>query len=143
MRPAARWSPNWGSRTASGSWGSRAGSDRWPGSAPPPTSWIVAAAEAKRPILLVPFAFVSEHSETLVELDIEYRKLATEQGAGIYSRVPAVGTHPDFVAGLAAAWLRHEKWAPALHRIGSRGSSAAKRAVPDTRRQIRMKTRDA
>jgi protoporphyrin/coproporphyrin ferrochelatase len=78
---------------------SRVGPLEWVG--PSTDELIVAAAEAKRPILLVPVAFVSEHSETLVELDIEYRKLATEHGAGVYIRVPVVGTHPAFIAGLA------------------------------------------
>jgi ferrochelatase len=44
---------------------------------------------------------VSEHSETLVELDIEYRHLADETGAAAYVRAPAVGTHPAFIGGLA------------------------------------------
>ena len=56
---------------------------------------------AKRPIVVVPIAFVSEHSETLVELDIEYRKLADESGAPCYLRVPTVGADEAFIAGLA------------------------------------------
>jgi ferrochelatase len=44
---------------------------------------------------------VSEHSETLVELDIEYRHLAERNGVPGYWRVPTVGHHPDFIAGLA------------------------------------------
>ena len=68
---------------------------------PPTDGLIVAAAEEKRPILLVPVAFVSEHSETLVELDIDYRKLAEAHGGEVYIRVPTVGTHPAFIAGLA------------------------------------------
>jgi len=59
------------------------------------------AAHAKRPIVVVPIAFVSEHSETLVELDIEYRKLADESGAPCYLRVPTVGAEEGFIAGLA------------------------------------------
>jgi ferrochelatase len=59
------------------------------------------AAVAKRPIVLVPIAFVSEHSETLVELDIEYRKLADESGAPCYTQVPTVGADEAFIAGLA------------------------------------------
>jgi len=59
-----------------------------------------AAAEGKS-ILLVPIAFVSEHSETLVELDIEYRHLAEAHGARGYFRVPTVSTAPEFIAGLA------------------------------------------
>jgi ferrochelatase len=49
----------------------------------------------------VPVAFVSEHSETLVELDIEYSKLAREEGVPDYIRAPTVQSHPSFIAGLA------------------------------------------
>ncbi|WP_374440032.1 ferrochelatase [Stella sp.] len=52
-------------------------------------------------IVVVPIAFVSEHSETLVELDIEYRELADEAGVRTYVRVPTVGVRAAFVAGLA------------------------------------------
>lgn len=54
------------------------------------------------PVVVVPIAFVSEHSETLVELDIEYRHLAQQAGVPAYERVPAVATTPEFIAGLAA-----------------------------------------
>jgi len=62
---------------------------------------IRTAARAKRPIVVVPVAFVSEHSETLVELDMDYRELAEREGAPAYVRAPTVGTDPDFIAGLA------------------------------------------
>ena len=62
---------------------------------------ILQAAKDKRALVVYPIAFVSEHSETLVELDIEYRHLADANGAAAYVRVPAVGTHPAFVGGLA------------------------------------------
>jgi ferrochelatase len=52
--------------------------------------------------VVVPVAFVSEHSETLVELDIEYRDLALKNGASTYVRTPTVGTCDGFVEGLAA-----------------------------------------
>ncbi len=52
------------------------------------------------PVVVVPIAFVSEHSETLVELDIEYRSRALEAGVPSYVRVPAVGTDPAFIGGL-------------------------------------------
>lgn len=52
-------------------------------------------------VVIAPLAFVSEHSETLVELDIEYRKLAEECAVPDYRRAATVGTHPDFIAGLA------------------------------------------
>jgi protoporphyrin/coproporphyrin ferrochelatase len=50
----------------------------------------------------VPVAFVSEHSETLVELDIEYAKLAAESGVPDYIRVSTVRTHPAFIGALAS-----------------------------------------
>ena len=52
-------------------------------------------------VVVVPIAFVSEHSETLVELDIEYRELAEHGGVPAYHRVPAPGTHQAFIGGLA------------------------------------------
>jgi len=68
------------------------------------------AARARRPIVVVPIAFVSEHSETLVELDIEYRKLANESGAPCYLRVPTVGVDGAFIAGLAdLVRVRHRR----------------------------------
>lgn len=52
-------------------------------------------------LVVVPIAFVSEHSETLVELDMDYGELARKSGVPAYIRVPTVGTHPAFIAGLA------------------------------------------
>ena len=51
--------------------------------------------------MVVPIAFVSEHSETLVELDIEYREVADHAGVPAYHRVPTVGTAPAFISALA------------------------------------------
>jgi ferrochelatase len=61
---------------------------------------IIEAAKSKLPVVIVPIAFVSEHSETLVELDIEYKELALEHGLSAYFRVPTVTTHPKFIQGL-------------------------------------------
>lgn len=55
--------------------------------------------------VIVPIAFVSEHSETLVELDIEYKELAHENNALGYLRVPTVRTHKAFISGLAELCL--------------------------------------
>ena len=52
-------------------------------------------------VVMVPVAFVSEHSETLVELDIEYAETAREAGVAAYVRVPTVGTAREFVDALA------------------------------------------
>ena len=79
-----------------------------------PLKWIGPATDAEIAqagqdgvgLVIVPLAFVSEHSETLVELDIEYRELAHEKGVPFYARVPAVCTHPSFIAGLGAAVMR-------------------------------------
>jgi len=53
-------------------------------------------------IMVVPVAFVSEHSETLVELDIEFKHLATRVGVPTYLRASTVGTNTSFIAALAA-----------------------------------------
>ncbi len=52
-------------------------------------------------IVVAPISFVSEHSETLVELDRDYRRLAEACGVPAYYRVPTVGTDPRFIAALA------------------------------------------
>lgn len=52
------------------------------------------------PVIVVPIAFVSEHSETLVELDIKYRDIAHELNVPAYRRVPALGCQEDFIDGL-------------------------------------------
>ncbi len=59
----------------------------------------IVAREGKT-IIVVPIAFVSEHVETLVELDIEYGKIATDLGAR-YIRVPALGVTKAFIEDLA------------------------------------------
>ncbi len=78
---------------------SRVGPLEWIG--PATDSEIEKAAAEGRPIVVVPIAFVSEHSETLVELDIEYRELAEKHGAPAYLRVATVGTEGAFIDGLA------------------------------------------
>ncbi len=52
-------------------------------------------------LLVAPVAFVSEHSETLIELDGEFRHLAGQVGVPTYLRAPTVSLAPDFIAGLA------------------------------------------
>lgn len=63
------------------------------------------AGADKVPLVVVPIAFVSEHSETLVELDIEYRELAEAAGVPLYCRVPTVSGDAAFIDGLAALVL--------------------------------------
>ena len=74
-----------------------------------PLAWLGPATDAeirragaeKRGLIVAPIAFVSEHSETLVELDIEYGHLAARSGVPHYVRVPTVSTAPSYIAGLA------------------------------------------
>ena len=60
------------------------------------------AADDNVGVVVVPIAFVSEHSETLVELDVDYRQCAERLGVPFYRRVPTLGTETGFVAALAA-----------------------------------------
>lgn len=58
---------------------------------------IIKYSQQKRILVVVPVSFVSEHSETLVELDIEYKKLALKNGCKGYFRVKALGDDDLFV----------------------------------------------
>lgn len=78
---------------------SRVGPLEW--LAPSTDAEIVRAGAQARPLIICPIAFVSEHSETLVELDIEYRHIAETSGVPAYLRVPTVGTAPAYIAALA------------------------------------------
>src|SRR6185295_16014171 len=60
------------------------------------------AREGVTQLMLVPVSFVSEHSETLYEMDILYRDAATEAGIAQYRRVPTMNCRPDFIEALAA-----------------------------------------
>lgn len=62
---------------------------------------IEQAARQGVAVVVVPIAFVSEHSETLVELDVEYGDLARRLGVPGYFRVPAQNDDPGFIAALA------------------------------------------
>ena len=53
-------------------------------------------------VVIDPIAFVSEHVETLVELDRDYAELALKAGVAPYIRVAALGVQPRFIEGLAA-----------------------------------------
>jgi ferrochelatase len=86
---------------------SRVGPLKWIG--PSTEEEIEKAGADKVPVVLVPVAFVSEHSETLVELDIEYRHLAQEHGVPDYWRVPALGTDSLYIDGLADLCLKYNR----------------------------------
>jgi ferrochelatase len=78
---------------------SRVGPLRWIG--PATDAEIRRAGSEGLGVVVAPIAFVSEHSETLVELDIEYAKLAEESGVVDYLRAPTVGARAPFIATLA------------------------------------------
>jgi protoporphyrin/coproporphyrin ferrochelatase len=96
-----------------------------------PLEWLAPATDAEirragadgKGVIILPAAFVCEHSETLVELDIEYAKVAQEAGVRDYLRVPTAGVRPEFINGLAElvmqslAGKRGERICPGLHRL--------------------------
>lgn len=73
-----------------------------------PVSWIkpyadeviIKASKMNKNILVVPISFVSEHVETLVELDLEYKDLALSNGAKSYYRAKTVSEDAVFIKGL-------------------------------------------
>lgn len=58
-------------------------------------------------LVVVPISFISEHIETLQEIDMEYRHLALESGIENFRRMPAVNTHPDFINTLSDMVLEY------------------------------------
>ena len=61
-------------------------------------------------LVIVPIAFVSEHSETLVELDMEYEKLARKNGCKNYVRIEALGINKYFIECLSDLILNIENY---------------------------------
>tara|TARA_B100000700_G_scaffold116974_1_gene131635 strand:+ start:6483 stop:7502 length:1020 start_codon:yes stop_codon:yes gene_type:complete len=88
------------------SYQSRVGPLKWIG--PSTDEVIIKYSREKKGIVIVPVAFVSDHSETLVELDIEYKKLAEKNGCSFYKRVPALGIEENFIKGLTELVLKKE-----------------------------------
>jgi ferrochelatase len=77
---------------------SRVGPTRWLG---PDTVQFLEANARDRAVVTVPIAFVSEHLETLYDLDVLAKAAAGKGGAKAYLRVPALGIRPDFIRALA------------------------------------------
>lgn len=65
------------------------------------------AAKDKVSVVIYPHSFTQEHVETLVEIEIEYRKLAENIGLHGFYRVPTVGVSAPFIKGLADQVLKH------------------------------------
>jgi ferrochelatase len=94
---------------------SRVGPLKWLGPSTPEA--IAAAAKDGRGAVVAPIAFVSEHVETLVELDHDYAQLAKDVGCPFYVRVPALGTEPLFIEALGRVIVQ------ALRREGGAASA--------------------
>tara|TARA_B100001063_G_C16723322_1_gene534850 strand:+ start:90 stop:1124 length:1035 start_codon:yes stop_codon:yes gene_type:complete len=90
------------------SYQSRVGPLKWIG--PSTEEIIVENSKLGKHIVLVPIAFVSEHSETLVELDIEYKELADKNGCKNYSRVPALGTNENFIKAMSGLIVNKQSY---------------------------------
>ncbi len=88
------------------SYQSRVGPLKWIG--PSTEDVIIENSKLGKNIALVPIAFVSEHSETLVELDIEYKELADKNGCKNYLRVPALGTNETFIKAMSDLIINKE-----------------------------------
>lgn len=66
---------------------------------------IKLSAKANQGVVIFPISFVSEHSETLFELDLFYKDLANTLHIPFYLRVPTVSVHPSFIEGLRSLVL--------------------------------------
>jgi ferrochelatase len=78
---------------------SRVGPMKWLG--PTTLDMIQAAADDGLGVVIAPIAFVSEHVETLVELDHDYARKAAAMDCPVYVRVPALGVDTAFIHDLA------------------------------------------
>jgi ferrochelatase len=95
---AARLGESWDWRVT---YQSRVGPMKWIG--PSTEDEIRAASQEGLALVITPIAFISEHIETLVELDHEYREVALKAGCPAYVRVPALGVAPGFIQSLGRA----------------------------------------
>ena len=77
---------------------SRVGPVKWIG--PYTEDEVTRAGKDGVPVVIAPIAFVSEHVETQVEIDIELRELAEEIGVPYFARCPAVAADCTFIRGL-------------------------------------------
>ena len=101
---------------------------------------IERAAHDKVAVLVVPIAFVSEHSETLVELDVEYRELAEKEGVPGYFRAPAQNSDAGFIEALAEAVQNALGRGPGLCSfVGARTCPAPHRDCPHALAAVRVK----
>jgi protoporphyrin/coproporphyrin ferrochelatase len=77
---------------------SRVGRLEWLG--PSLDQALTEAARHSANVVVMPISFVSEHSETLVELDIEYKEIAANLGIGHYRRVRTLTADAGYITAL-------------------------------------------
>lgn len=82
---------------------SRSGPVRWLTPSTPDMLQLL-AQEGVKDILMVPLSFVSDHVETLYEIDILYREMAEKLGMQL-ARTESLNLKEDFIAGLSALVL--------------------------------------
>jgi ferrochelatase len=81
-----------------------------------PVKWLEPMTDEKivelankgiKKLAIIPISFVSEHTETLYELDIQYRELANEVGIKDFKRIPTLKTHPKFIQAIKSLVLEN------------------------------------
>jgi ferrochelatase len=111
---------------------SRATPQKWLG--PSTDEAVLEAGRDGCAVVVVPVAFVSDHSETLVELDMEYRELARKNGVPGYFRAPVQNDDPGFIAALARlARVAHGRGAGLCSAEGRRACPSRHRDCPFAR----------
>ena len=95
-------------------WQSKVGPATWLTPSTPEVLERLGKAGAKR-VCLIPISFVSEHIETLYEIDVEYREDAHRFGIPHFGRAPALGTMPAFLDTLADLVTRAKGQLPKAH----------------------------
>ncbi|MCD6526954.1 MAG: ferrochelatase [Desulfuromonas sp.] len=84
---------------------SRSGPVTW--MSPDTLELIAEAGAQQRPLLVVPVSFVSDHIETLEEVDVEFRDHAAAHGVPWFGRVPALNDRPLFIQALSELILSY------------------------------------
>lgn len=90
-------------------WQSRLGPVKW--LSPSTAERIEALGKAgEKNLIVVPIAFVTDHIETLSEIDIEFREIADRAGIANFRRTPGLNAHPSFIKALAAVALEKKEF---------------------------------
>lgn len=87
-------------------WQSQVGPQPWLG---PKTETVIEdyAKQGKKNLLVVPIAFVSDHIETLFEVDLEYGELAKEKGVHGFKRAESLNDDGVFIKGMSSLVVSH------------------------------------